>query len=69
MISSHYSSIAPTSSNHPPRQLLRSKILLKKNQPGKMRIKQIIEFELRGPGLPGCSLHVLLKLVIFITKY
>ena len=31
-----------------------------------MLIEQIIEFELRGPGPP--AVHVLLQLVIFMTK-
>ena len=31
-----------------------------------MFIEQIIEFELRGPGPP--IVHVILKLVIFVTK-
>ena len=37
----------------PPRQFLRTKYLKKKL--GKLFIEQIIEFQLRGPGPPGCT--------------
>ena len=60
--------IAPCFNNNSltPRQFLRDKILLKKNQLGKMLIEQIIEFQLKKPGPPGrmCAL----QLVIFMTK-
>ena len=42
------------------------KILLKKNQLGKMLIEQNVEFELREPGSPGCTYTS--TLAIFMTK-
>ena len=56
----------------PPRQFLGDKIVLKNKLLGKMFIKQIIEFELRGLGLyvllQLVVYHVLLQLVVFMTK-
>ena len=45
----------PFFNNNPPRQFLRDKIFFK-NYPGEILIEQIIDFELRGPGSPGCNI-------------